>query len=124
MTGLSLSCGDPLCDPFYNGLESLAERRYDREFGNLQIRNFTYFGSCATACLSDLLPALAVDAADTAAEIPARPARKAGERTAIINRDIVEVRSVSEIAVNRSELAIAGSSEMAGGVNHASQSGR
>jgi len=68
-----------------------------------------------------LLSGLALDATNARAEIPTRPARKAGERTAVINSNIVEVRRVSKIAVDRSEFAITRSRETACRVDHASQ---
>lgn len=68
-----------------------------------------------------LLSGLALDAAGTRAKIPTGPARKSGERAAVINSDITEVRRIPNIAVNGSELAVAGGSKVASRVDHARQ---
>src|SRR5437870_7219480 len=60
-----------------------------------------------------LLPGVAVNAANTGAEIPTGLTRETRERTAVINSDIVEVRSVSEVTVDGGQLVFAGGSEMA-----------
>lgn len=63
--------------------------------------------------LALLLPGVAVNAANTGAEIPTGLTRETRERTAVINSDIVEVRSVSEVTVDGGQLVFAGGSEMA-----------
>lgn len=67
-----------------------------------------------------LFPYFANDTADSGTEIPTRPARKTSERTAVIDRDIVEIGCVSKIAVDRGEFDVAGGSEMTSGIDHPS----
>jgi len=63
--------------------------------------------------LALLLPSLAVHAANAGAEIPTGFTRETRERAAVIDSDIVEVRSVPKVTVDGGELVFAGGSEMA-----------
>jgi len=79
-------------------------------------------GSCPGIRATFLLSNLALNTANARAEIPTRFARQPGERTAVINCDIFEVRRICKIAINRCELAVAGGCEMASRVDDTRQS--
>lgn len=62
-----------------------------------------------------------MDASDSCAEIPTSFSCETGEWTAVIVRNVVEGRSIAEIAVDGSQLVIAGGGKIAGRVNDACQ---